>query len=287
MPDVDFGEGADEAFSVLANETRLAILQELWWADGPLPFSDLRERVGAEDSGRFNYHLKKLTDHFVDRTDDGYELRTAAIRVLGAVFAGTYSGIEETVGPVPVDTDCYDCGGPVEALYEDGQVAVRCSECGTPYIDFPVPPGILEGRDRETLPIVFSQYVRSVVRHAATGFCPFCLGPMIPSLGSEGIEERGMVGAKYVCDRCDTQINAMVGAVVLDHPDVVRFYDDRGIDVRTTPLWEIDWLYDENASRYDDEEPPTATVVVELDGDHLTLHVDEDLQVIETTAETG
>ena len=281
MTDVDFGEGADEAFSVLANETRLAILRELWWADGPLQFSALRDRVGATDSGRFNYHLKKLRDHFVRRTDEGYELRTAAVRVLGAVFAGTYSEMA-SVEPIPVDTACYDCGGTVEARYEDGKVTVECHDCGTGYMDFVVPPGILHGRKRENLPAVFSRYVRSVARHAATGFCPFCLGPTAPGLGDENVEERGMVGGTYTCQRCDTTIRAMVGTFLLDHPTVVRFYDDHGIDVRNTPLWEFGWLYDGEASWYESEDPPIATIRIELDGDALTLRVDEELRVVDT-----
>jgi hypothetical protein len=281
MSDGDFGEGADEAFSVLADETRLAILQELWWADGPLPFSDLRDRVGATDSGRFNYHLKKLTDHFVERTDDGYELGTAAIRVMGAVFAGTYSE-SATLEPIPVGFDCYECGGPVEAHYDAGRVSVQCAECDAGYMDFVVPPGILHGRERENLPAVFSRYVRSVARHAATGFCPFCLGPTAPGLGDENVEERGMVGGTYTCQRCDTTIRAMVGTFLLDHPTVVRFYDDHGIDVRNTPLWEFGWLYDGEASWYESEDPPIATIRIELDGDALTLRVDEELRVIDT-----
>lgn len=282
----DFADGADEAFSVLADETRLAILRELWWADGPLPFSDLRERVGTDDSGRFNYHLKKLTDHFVDRTDDGYELCTAAIRVLGAVFAGTYSETA-TLEPIPVGADCYECGGPVEARYDGGQVAVECADCEAGYMDFVVPPGILHDRNREELPVVFSQYVRSVARHAATGFCPFCLGSTAPGLGDERVEERGMVGGTYTCRRCDTTIRAMVVAFLLDHPAVVRFYDDHGIDVRTTPLWELEWLYDDEASWYESADPPVATVRIELDGDALTLRLNEDLRVIDRSREGG
>lgn len=284
MSDANFGEGADEAFSVLADETRLAILQELWWADGPLPFSDLRERVGADDSGRFNYHLKKLTGLLVDRTDDGYELEAAAIRVLGAVFAGTYSKTA-TLEPIPMGIDCHECGGPVEARYDDGQVSVQCAECEVGYLDFVVPPGILHGREREELPEVFSKYVRSIARHAANGFCPFCLGPMVPALGDDTVEERGVVGGAYTCQRCDTTIRAMVGAFLLDHPALVRFYDDHGIDVRTTPLWEFDWLYDADASWYESSDPRTAAIAINMDGDALTLRVDENMHVVATARE--
>jgi DNA-binding transcriptional ArsR family regulator len=47
-----------EAFSVVANETRLSILEALWRAPhSPVSFSELRQRVGMADSAQFNYHL--------------------------------------------------------------------------------------------------------------------------------------------------------------------------------------------------------------------------------------
>jgi DNA-binding HxlR family transcriptional regulator len=55
---------AAEAFEVLGNEIRTAMVLELADA-GPLSFSELRERVGVTDSGRFNYHLEKLVGRFV------------------------------------------------------------------------------------------------------------------------------------------------------------------------------------------------------------------------------
>jgi hypothetical protein len=34
-------------------------------------FSELQDRVGATDSGRFNSHLGKLRDHSVTQADEG------------------------------------------------------------------------------------------------------------------------------------------------------------------------------------------------------------------------
>ena len=72
------------AFALLGDATRLRILRELWEAqrDAPdegVPFEALRERAGVDDSGRFNYHLGKLTGRFVERGDDGYRLRFAGV----------------------------------------------------------------------------------------------------------------------------------------------------------------------------------------------------------------
>lgn len=86
------GVSTDEAFEVLAHELRLEIIRELWEAGVTRPhdgdphttgvtFTDLRRRVGVADSGRFNYHLRKLTPHFVERAPDGYRLNAAGVEV--------------------------------------------------------------------------------------------------------------------------------------------------------------------------------------------------------------
>ena len=73
-------EAAEEAFSALGNQTRMQILLALWRAydpfasDNAVPFSELFEAVGVDDSGQFNYHLGKLRERFVTRRETGYEL---------------------------------------------------------------------------------------------------------------------------------------------------------------------------------------------------------------------
>jgi len=77
--------GADPAvtagvFELLSDETRVRIVSVLYrrWQRAPedpcLPFSVLCDRVNAEDSGRFNYHLDRLRGHLVREYDDGYTL---------------------------------------------------------------------------------------------------------------------------------------------------------------------------------------------------------------------
>lgn len=78
----------DDAFAVLGNGTRMEILRALADADDSLSFSELRDRVGVSDSGRFNYHLDKLDGHFVTDTSDGYQLQNAGKRVNKAVLSG-------------------------------------------------------------------------------------------------------------------------------------------------------------------------------------------------------
>lgn len=77
------GEPSD-ALTVLADETRIAILRALADAEGALAFSELRRRAGVDDAGRFNYHLTKLREYFVREVDGGYALRHAGSRIVAA-----------------------------------------------------------------------------------------------------------------------------------------------------------------------------------------------------------
>jgi|APHM01.1.fsa_nt_gi hypothetical protein len=69
-------------FRLLSDETRLAIVTALADASEPVCFSALRDRVGAADSGRFNYHLGELRETLVTKRADGYALTPAGERAV-------------------------------------------------------------------------------------------------------------------------------------------------------------------------------------------------------------
>lgn len=100
-------EDVTDALDVLGNEIRMGILRELAEADGSLTFSELRERVGIRDSGKFNYHLTKLCSYFVRETADGYELGHAGTRVIAAADP---HAVGETDGGDPETDTCPVCG---------------------------------------------------------------------------------------------------------------------------------------------------------------------------------
>jgi len=112
-PDERVAEAAADAVAAIASESRIAILRELADAGEPLSFTDLRERVGMADSGRFNYHLTELCGRFVRETREGYELGHAGERVVLAAAdldpAGAAALADQaTDGECPVcgDADC-------------------------------------------------------------------------------------------------------------------------------------------------------------------------------------
>jgi len=114
----------DEAFKLLSDRTRLELLEALWEThdpmdSSPMPFSDLRERVSADDPGQVHYHLDRLTEHFVRHSEEGYELREAGKRIVRMLLSGTALDDPE-IEPVEVDMSCPYCGGQVLYSSRDG-----------------------------------------------------------------------------------------------------------------------------------------------------------------------
>lgn len=285
--------------AVAGDETRLAILRALFEAGGRAGYAELMDAVGARDSGRFNYHLSRLVGPFVRKVEadapagaggsdggrtGGYELRHAGGQVVGAVLAGTYAE-ERPVESVPVDGDCRVCSGALHARYEGDVATVDCADCGTIVTRDSVPPGVFEGYDEAAFPDVLARWVRHGFARTADGFCPVCAGRTDPSLGTPEHEELDTVGVELACRRCGIRVTGALGSLVLDHPAVVCFHYERGIDLREAPTWTLDWLWGDSAELVDgegeDSDPSVrARLTVECDGDRLVLGFDGDLSVV-------
>jgi ribosomal protein S27AE len=262
-------EDAEAAFAAVADELRVRILRELWDADGPLSFSELREAVGVDDSGRFNYHLGELRGRFVEKTGDGYDLRYAGRRLVGALHSGVYTD-EATVEPTAVDGECVRCGGRLEAAYEDEQARVTCTDCGIHVVSVGIPPAFVDGRE-DDLATAIDGYVRTMSRQFVAGFCSSCRGRTSGRL--ERDEEHGP-RAVLECERCGNSFHGFVTAAVIDHSEVLSFYRDHGLNARDVPIWEMDWVYEAEL------DGDRAVVTVPLGGDELELTVDDSLSVV-------
>lgn len=178
------------AFSLLDNHVRLAILDSLYERTvepGPLAsdaaYSAVKSDVGVEDSGRFSYHLDKLTDWFVTKTDDGYRLAEPGRKVVRLRRTRTLAA-DPAVEAEPVDAECYRCEGDVEASYDAGYLLVRCRECEG-LVDHPlVPEGTLSalayppsGVSEVGISTAFERSHRRLAhyfRAMGDGFCPNC-----------------------------------------------------------------------------------------------------------------
>ena len=281
---------ADEAFDLVGHEIRLDVLMALDEADGRVPFSDLRERVGTRDSGQFNYHLDKLTDRFVERSDEGYVLADAGRRLTGAIRAGGFTKTLEA-DPVPVEGECLNCGGSLEARFRESNVLVTCTECEFDVTNPEVPPGILQGYRPDEVPGVLDRWIKRSLYTTKLGFCDYCGGRMEPSLvraedlDSGGADEYGVEAmVHYECDRCSFRFNGVAGFAMIAHPAVISFHHEHGIDVHEEPFWAFDWL-ELGGATVTNEEPLRLEVPITLGDETLTLVVDESVEVVEERRE--
>lgn len=285
---------ADEAFALVGNETRLRILMELQESATPLTFSQLHERVGVRDSGQFNYHLNRLVGRFVRKgskpgdssdgeDDQGYRLTYAGERIVGAVYSGVFTR-DISVGPVPVDGSCHECGGDLVATYEAERARVTCEACDLQIVGFGVPPTLVEDRAVERLPRTFDAWVRAQIDLASHGFCPLCTGliePVLDESPSQSWEDSQMIALLFECERCGIDVQSAVGAAYLSHPAVTSFHLDHGIDLSRTKLWNLGWLFEPhtNVIRMN---PARFDVRIALDDEVLVCQVYNDFRVGET-----
>jgi hypothetical protein len=279
--------GPADAFALVGNETRAEILRVLGedpWAG--LSFSELRSRAAPEmDSGQFNYHLQQLVGQFVRQTGDGYEMRPAGATLYRTIRAGTFNR-RASVEPFEAGFDCYFCGTPAEASYDDGVFRLTCPGCDHVYSHTMAPPSAVEGVDRDELLARIDQYNRHHMLAFARGVCPICVN---------GVDREFMPGAEawtegaerfdlfvhHTCDHCGNQHFMTVGLALLYRPPVVCFFHERGLDVTSLPHWELPFAMTDRDVTVRSRDPWEVALEVSYEGDRLELVVDEGLELLE------
>lgn len=185
----------EDSFATVGNEIRLEILRVLHErlsvgdrSEYTVPYSELREAVGVEDSGKFGYHLNRLLGEFVEKREDGYAIRHAGKELVRTVESGAV-GRSEGGESGPTDAACFCCGAPVTVSYLDGYVSALCTECdGALGFDFmpdgalssiPLPTGAVgdavEIDPRGLLDRAHGRFCHRV-RVFGDGICPRCGG---------------------------------------------------------------------------------------------------------------
>lgn len=281
---------ADDAFSLLGDETRLAIVRELGDAWSPEDrespsFSALRRAVGTEDSGRFEYHLGKLRGTYVERTDDGYGLTYTGVRVYQTLRAGTFNE-RPRVESLALAADCLHCDGPLEASYEDHLFRIECLDCEHHFYDTFLPPGqVIEADAAETL-ATLDRAVRHDVSQAAAGVCPSCTGSMSVAVGPDvgyifaEKEAPFAVHVAYDCSLCGSHFESPVGEALIQHPAFVSFFYERGVDLTDRHVWTLPFVHDPERTTVRSTDPLRVGVTARHGDDAVTVVVDGTLSVV-------
>ena len=279
-----------DAFSLIANETRLSILEALWRADErPVSFSELRRAVGMRDSAQFNYHLQQLEGHFVRKVDGdaGYDFKHAGEKVVRSVIAGSFTE-HPTVEPFKVAGTCVTCDGQLEAQYGDEYLSIACPDCGHGHGKYPFPPGGLNDRTTADVAEAFDQRVRHLHCLAADGVCPECSGRM----ASRVVEAGGdcCLGAHirvdHECVQCGHTLCSAPGLRLLDHSRVVSFHRERGVSLDDRPYWTLPWCVSDEYTDLVAREPYRLRVRMPLAGEELRVTMTGELDVLETTIDS-
>jgi hypothetical protein len=281
----------EASFERLAHELRVAIVRTLD-ADGPLRHGALRERTGADDPGRFNYHLQKLEGHFVRKVDERYELTPAGRRVVGAVRSGGYtSDLAGTT--VPADADCLRCDGPLATEIKHGGVVVACQDCGQRFNGVDIPPGALAGADLSELYGLVDRWVKRRLVGARLGFCHRCDGPLdrrlvrVEDEGAWADRDTEWLGdlpvevlLRHRCERCGNERHVLFAAAVALHPAIVSFHHEHGVDVFETPFTEYGWL-SMGAASVLSMDPLRVEIPITLDDETLHATFDAEVSLVE------
>ena len=290
----------EEVFGLLSDENRVEILRALWEGNKPMGFSELHSAVGIGDSGQFNYHLDKLVGQFVTRADEGYKLTIAGQQINGSIESGSYTA-SGRMEPVQLDSPCPTCGGTRTFYYEDELAMLECDSCSLK-ARYNIPPGVFADADREEIPVVAGRYLRTEIERLHHGFCTRCDGPVEHAVcrvtdvlvgeeeDTEETEDSLLVDpqktpiVRYDCRQCAQTVTTGLQHSLLTHPAVVRFYSDRGIDIQERSVWEFTILgFD--GERVHSIDPFRASTVFTVDGDELTVVVDDEMCVVETTVD--
>ena len=273
-------EAAADAFGVLSDPSRVAILRELAdranpTAERPVEFAELRRAVGFDDAGRFNYHLGELTPDFVVKRDGGYVPTAVGLKAIGSIEAGTYTDDADTHSGT-VAHDCPACGESLEATYENQVVTVQCPDHDT-FVQTSVPPAAASGASVEALVSFVVGDMQRDLEALVDGACPVCSG-RVERVGHERTDS-GALTVRVTCRNCWLATEFPVGVAALRHPAVVSLYHDHGVDVRERFVTDLDFVGAGDTVELVDADPFEAELVVSVGDDSVTLRIDETLDV--------
>lgn len=287
----DLSISSNDAFELIGNETRLAILRALWTAPSePMSFSELRKQAGNPDSGQFNYHLNKLLGSFIQKTDDGYRPLRTGKQLVTTILAGNIDDPPE-FDRIPIDGSCPFCDGALAASYRNEEATVQCQACGKIQMLEEFPPVAVATRTTKDAIHALDRWVMSRTQLMTEGVCPNCAGTVATTVfetRSTAPDDHDFVRVRHQCTTCQYESDVPIWLYVLlvNHPAVITFYYDHGIDLTALPAWERTRHGQAFDVDVQSQDPLVVTVTIALQDETLSLTLDDDLSVRETRRES-
>lgn len=270
------------AFSLLTDEIRIDIIRALGHTPGyTASFSTLQEHVGMADSGLFNYHLQKLTDHFIHQTDEGYTLQYAGRLIHRGILAGMFTKRPQ-IAPETLQSGCPDCGAMLESSYTDGRHQVTCPDCGSVLLVSGLHPASLESRTLQEVVEASDRLSRQNIALARDGICTYCSGVVTPTIVTDSTRPFGQPFVDFSCENCGLILTSNIGETVLSHPAVVTFFHDYDVDLRTKRTWELAFCVDDQHLTVLSEDPWRLVIAISAGNEELRVVIDEELNIVKS-----
>ncbi|QLH80080.1 ArsR family transcriptional regulator [Halosimplex rubrum] len=276
----------------MGNEHRLAILLALGDRESAtrtnaleLAFSELYDAVPVESTSQFFYHLSQLVGPFVAETDEGYHLTYAGDKIVRAVRSGLYE-TTPSFDPVAMAGACVVCGASdLEGVLRDERFVVRCRACDRTLLSDSFPRS--QAADRSPAEVIesFGYRIWSTYVLIRGDVCPECYGRVDRRVdahdGHETPGDAGQYTFAAVCRTCDFTIHLPVEVPAVFHPRAIALLHEHGLAPLDAPLWELFELFVSEAWTTDvrSTDPLDARFELDLDGDSLTLALDESFAV--------
>ncbi len=312
MPSASSGRSPDEAFALVADETRLEILRTLSELDEPMAFSDLFERSDYDTRSNFSYHLDQLEGHFIAKTAEGYAIRQAGRRVVEAIISGTMTDAP-MIERAPIDEPCPFCSALIEVSYEQERVKMFCPECpGVGQQDEPrqelatepgtlghigLPPAGVQGRTPTEMFRAAQAWDNLDLLGDSAGVCARCAGPVEHSMAvceaheaTEGVCDRcgrrHAVLFEVACGNCPNEKSGIAIVCLLAKTELLDFVTDHGANPLVPETYEVGpgalANYDETVRSLD---PLRVELAFTLEDETLRLTLDKDVAVVDATRE--
>jgi len=284
------GDPPATVFRTLAHPIRARVLAALAGVGDGLRYEPLRERVAVRDNGKFNYHLGELRERFVVKREARYHLTPAGRRAHELVAEGTL-GTVRTERSFETHSSCLECGGALHATYDGVTFRLDCSVCGSCFRSVRFPPGGVATRDDAALLDAVDTAVRRDLSSLGRGVCPRCAGRVAVDARAtdwhRGEGPRSLAfGFEYHCRECRAGWTTTAGEAVLDHPAVVGFYHDHGIDLRETHAWDLEFAATDHDTRVRSRDPLRLELRPQCGNDELVVIVGADGAVVRTARHT-
>jgi hypothetical protein len=280
-----------DAFQLFSHELRLEILFALWESPNyALAFSEIQDAVGERDSGKFTYHLERLTGQFITEIEGQYVLQLAGHRVIDAIQSGVFH-MSPTVSPVEAPGSCTRCGTTPTFEYDELLATVSCSDCETKLIEYPFEPGGFQDRSVAEAIGAFDRRTKFMWRLASSGACFVCAGRVEVAYTDSPpqIDHNDRYGEFFAadhpalfhlsCHNCSFYSCIPVGIRLLDDPTVVGYLAMGGIDVTTDCLWELPFITDAELITVQSRDPWEILIEAPTQTDSLTVRLNDDASV--------